>query len=202
MKTLSNQFVLILKVVDVSRTWTIHQKTSKTWSHEEMWHTKSSDDINFKYNDFLNYCTLLFQFVCHHCHNKYKVNIFVDPTLDEATYNNILSVISSTMNKVSNFGIPTSKFKSFLKPFWTLRLTPLRKNRNCIHTIWKQACKPKGNNQVWLDLKEAKWLYHAEFRCAERGYGDKWEQDIKESQCVDHLVRKFRKSQTTEVDPY
>ncbi len=37
-------------------------------------------------------------------------------------------------------------------------------------------------------------------------YEDKWEHDIKESQCVDqtfwwHLVRKVRKSLTTKVDP-
>ncbi len=47
--------------------------------------------------------------------SKYKVNIFVDPSLDEATCSNILSDIFSTMIKITNFGIPTRMFKSFLK---------------------------------------------------------------------------------------
>ena len=66
--------------------------------------------------------------------------------------------------------LPRSKFKKNVRPFWNEHLNDLKAIKVKCHRIWKEAGRPRGDNQLYINHKQARKNFMYELRKVQKDY--------------------------------
>ena len=66
--------------------------------------------------------------------------------------------------------LPRSRFRKNVRPFWNLHLTELKRAKVECHKLWKEAKRPRGENPLYLNHKQAKKNFMRELRRVQKDY--------------------------------
>ncbi len=115
--------------------------------------------------------------------------VVIDDNLNMESINNIITDLTSVMNKVSSEAVPRSTFKPYVKSYWTNELQMFRKRRDEQHRAWVTMGRPRDNDsEIWVSYKEAKRNFRREKRRAEAAYELKEEHDIKNADVLIKII--------------
>lgn len=68
--------------------------------------------------------------------------------------NAVKTVCDIVMKAATN--LPTKRYNKKLKPYWNKNLTTLTKEKKKIWHVWVEAGRPRGENEIFRNYKEAK----------------------------------------------
>ncbi len=177
--------------ITLSDNLVISPGTTQKHSNRLHWAKLSDADIQQRYTDPLS---LVLEDIC----SRHSL-VENDYSMESDKLEKVLSEVVQSMTNVANKGIPKSRPRKHLKPFWSPTLTQLEKAKFGAKKIWDQAGRPRdANAETYKNYKEAKRAYRCAYRKAEHEYNLKCQQDIKETEMMDqryfwYLVRRARK---------
>ena len=149
------------------------------------WDKLNSGDIQAKYTDPLTGCT-------KHILDRLK------QAVNESDLDGCIDELTNKIHEAAK-GIPTSRFRKHLKPFWSERMDELKKDKVLTYNAWKSEGRPRiAGHPLWERYKDAKKCFQKELKRLGKGYEDEQIAQAVKAAEVDRgqfwkLVKKSRK---------
>ena len=138
------------------------------------------------------------------CSTRILADELNNDNINENDLDRYIDVLINKMLSASE-GIPVSKFRPHIKPYWNERLSELKRNKVSAHRDWiKGGCPRCRGNRLWVNYKETKKQFRKELKVLGRQYEDDEISNAVRAAEVDRgqfwkLVKKARKGAGSKI---